>query len=227
VELHLFSAGDPDSELRWAAEVGRERLEGKNDATIACLPFGSLYVDTWMGSVQRAFKKIAEPRLINSEMMDLREMEGVLRGAALAYLPDGNAFLFNHRLHLARLLPYLRQKIRSGLPLLAVGAGAVMCGPNILTTDDLNLVPTPHFESLGISPFNFHVRYEDDPRRDSWLAEYHIFHDNPVILLEGGAYVKITNKMTTLVRGTAWCWRTAKAKERLLVGGSISLNRGE
>jgi len=224
VELHLYSAEDPESELRWAADVARERLGGKQDATIACLPLGSLYADRWMGMAGRAFKNIAEPQLINSEMMELREMEGVLRGAALAYLPDGNAFLFNHRLHLARLLPYLRQKIRNGLPLLAAGAGAVVCGPNILTAHDLNLVPTPHFESLGLSPFNFHVGYEDDAHRDSWLAEYHTFHDNPVILLEDGAYLQITNKKTTLVRGKAWCWRAAKAKEEWLAGTEISPN---
>jgi peptidase E len=224
VELHLFSAEDPESEIRWAAQVGRECLKGKKDATIACLPFGSLYADTWMEAARRAFQNLAGLRLINSEMMEPREMEGILRGAALAYLPGGNAFLFNHRMHLARLLPYLRQKIRNGLAVLATGAGAVMCGPNILTADDLNLVPTPHFESLGLSPFNFHVGYEDDPQRDSWLAEYHTFHDNPIVLLEHGAYIKVGNKKTTLVRGKAWCWRTANAKERLLVGESISPN---
>ena len=224
MELHLFSAEDPESEIRWAAEIGGECLGGKADATIACLPFGSLYADRWIGTARGAFKNIAQLRLINSEMMELREMEGVLRGAALAYLPDGNAFLFNHRLHLALLLSYLRQKIRGGLPVLAAGAGAVICGPNILTADELNLVPTPHFEGLGLSAFNFHAHYEDDPRRDSWLAEYQTFHDNPVILLEDGAYVKITNRKTTLVRGKAWCWRTAKEKERLLVGASVAPN---
>ena len=224
MELHLYSAEDPDDEIRWAAEVGRECLGGKSDATIACLPFGSLYADRWADTARRALKNTAELQIINSEMMELREMEVVLRGAALAFLPGGNAFLFNHRLHIARLVPYLRQKIRNGLPVMAAGAGAVVCGPNILTAGDLNLVPTPHFESLDLSPFNFHVGYEDDPYRDNWLAEYHTFHDNPVILLEDGAYLKITNKKTTLVRGKAWCRRTAKEKERLLVGGAISPN---
>ena len=177
-----------------------------------------------MESAQRAFKNLAQLQPVDSEMMELRDMEAIVRGAALAYLPGGNAYLFNHRLHLARLLPYLRQKIRNGLPVLAAGAGAVVCGPNILTADDLNLVPTPHFDSLDLSPFNFHVGYEDDPYRDAWLAEYHTFHDNPVILLEDGAYVKITNKKTVLMRGKAWCWRAAKAKERLIAGESIPPN---
>jgi peptidase E len=181
-------------------------------------------VERWMDSAARAFRDVAELHLLNSEMMEQREMEGVLRAAALAFLPGGNAFLFNHRLHLARLLPYLRQKIRSGLPVLAADAGVVVCGPNVLTAGDLNLVPTPHFDCLGLSPFNFLVGYEDDPQRDNWLTDYHAFHDNPVLLLEDGAYVKVTNKKTTLIRGNAWCRRTANDKERLLVGGSISPN---
>jgi peptidase E len=224
VDLHLYSSKDPESEIRWAVEVSRECLGGKKNATIACLPFGMLSVDRWMNTARRAFKDLAELRLLNSEMMELREMEGILRGATLAFFPGGNAFLFSHRLHLGRLLPYLRQKIRNGLPVLAADAGVVVCGPNVLTAGDMNLVPTAHFEGLGLSPFNFLVGYEDDPQRDNWLADYHAFHGNPVMLLEDGAYVKVGAGKATLVGGKAWCRRAAKEKERLLVGGSISPN---
>jgi peptidase E len=224
VDIHLYSAEDPESEFRWAAEVSRECLGGKKGATIACLPFGLLSAERWMDSARRAFKDVAEPLLLSSEMMELREMEGMLRGAALAFLPAGNAFLFNHRLHLARLLPYLRQKVRNGLPVLAADAGAVICGPNVLTAGDLNLVPTPHFEGLGLSPFNFLVHYEDDPQRDDWLVDYYTFHDNPVMLLEDGAYMKVGTRKTTLVRGKAWCWRPGTRKELVSPGESLAPN---
>jgi peptidase E len=215
MEVHLFSATDAGDELDWAAKVSRELLAAKSDAAIACLPLGMLSAGRWLAEARRAFKDLGELRSIDTETMDLPQMEGVLRGAALAYLPAGNTFLFNHRLHLGRLVPYLRQKIRNGLPVLAVGAGAELCGPNILTSSDMNVVATPTFDALGISPFNFHAGYEDNPLRDDWLSGYHTFHDGPIIMLEEAGYVKITGKKTMLVRGRAWCWRAGGEKERL------------
>jgi peptidase E len=224
VELHLFSSADPERDLEWALKVCRERLRDKSEATVAYLPLASLFTDRWLTPTQKAFKGLAHPEVINPEMMQLSEMEGVLRRAALAYIPGGNAFLLNHRLHASGLMPYLRKKVRNGLPVVAVGAGAVVCGPNILTSNDLNLLPTPHFDSLDVSPFNFHVGYVDDAFRDAWLADYHSFHDNPIILLEDEAYLKIEGRKTNLVRGNAWCWRAGAEKETLTVGNAISPN---
>jgi len=64
------------------------------------------------------------------------------------------------------------------------------------------------------------VHYADTTERDDWLVEYHSFHDNPVIMLEDGAYIRIAGKTTALVRGDAWCWRAGRDKVRLAPGGS-------
>jgi hypothetical protein len=56
---------------------------------------------------------------------------------------------------------------------------------------------------------------------DDWLSEYHSFHDNPVIMLNDGAYVKVEGKKTTLVRGEGWILRRDSEKERLVVGGTV------
>jgi hypothetical protein len=50
---------------------------------------------------------------------------------------------------------------------------------------------------------------------DAWLSDYHFFHDNPVILLSDGAYVKVDGKKATLVRGDAWILRKGEEKEKL------------
>ena len=67
-------------------------------------------------------------------------MEAILRRAAAVYIPGGNTFLLNHRLHAGGLLPYLRKKIQTGLPVAAFSAGTILCGPNILTSKDMNTV---------------------------------------------------------------------------------------
>jgi peptidase E len=210
--------------MRSLQEVSRPHLEGKEDPTVAYLPLASLLAEKWLEPTERAFRGLARVEVIDADKMDLPEMESVIRRADLAYIPDGNAFLRSHRLYASRLIPYLRQKVQRGLPVVAFGAGAVACGPNVLTSMDLNMVPTAHFDGLQATPFSIHAHYEEGVERDNWLAEYHTFHDNAVIMLEDGAYLKIEGKAAALVRGNAWCWRPGSEKERLTVGKSISAN---
>ena len=224
MELHLFSTPGPGFDITWVLEACKEVLDGKREATIAYLPQATLAAEKWLKETQRSFRDLARIEMIDTENMELAAMEAVLRRAALAYIPGGNAFLLSHRLHGSRLSPHLKKKVQNGLPLVAFSAGAVVCGPNILTSNDLNLVPTPHFDGLGLTPFNFNVHYADNAERDDWLAEYHSFHDNPVIMLEDGAYVKVTGKVTKLVRGGGWCWRPGQQKMQLEPGKPIALN---
>jgi len=57
--------------------------------------------------------------------------------------------------------------------------------------------------------------------QDDWLADYHFFHDNPVIMLSDEAYVRVEGKKTTLVRGEAWILRKDSEKEKLEAGRAI------
>jgi dipeptidase E len=122
-------------------------------------------------------------------------------------------------------MPYFRKKVQDGLPVVGFSAGTILCGPNILTSNDINMPPTMHFDSIGATPFNFYVHYpKDEPARsekDGWLAEYHVFHDNPIIIMEDGAYVKVESKKTSLVRGNAWILRQGHEKEKLDEGKTI------
>ncbi len=221
MELHLFSTPGKDDDIGWLLEACRPLLENKPESIAAYLPLASLFTEQGLDQTRKSFKGLAEVVLINAETMDLPEMEAVLRRAALAYIPGGNTYLLNHRLHISRLFPTLRKRVEAGLPLAAFSAGTVLCGPNILTSNDLNMVPTPHFDGLNLVPFNFNVHYIDDAQRDNWLIDYQIFHDNPVLLLQDGAYVKVRGKTVTLERGPAWLWRTGDDKERLEAGSQI------
>lgn len=224
MELHLFSASAAGDDLRFVLDACRPILRDRQGATVAFLPLGSLETVRQLEQARKLFRNLAEVVLIDTENMDLPAMEAVLRGASAAYIGDGNVFLLNHRLHLSRLAPYFQKKIQAGLPLIGVNAGAIACGPNILTSEDLNLVPTPHFNGLAVTPFNLHVHYVDDIWRDEWLAPYHTFHDNAVLLLEDGAYLKVQGKTTSLAGGTGWCRRAGHEKQRLAVGEPISVN---
>ena len=223
MNLHLFS--NPGDNIRNVIEVSRPYLENKDEPTVAYLPLASLYAEKWLEDNERAFKGLARLETVNAELMTQKEIEEIIRRAALLYIPGGTTFLLNHRLHTSGVMPYLRKKIQSGLPLIGFSAGTVLCGPNILTSKDMNTVETPHFDGLNLVPFNFFVHYADNAYgqsvHDDWLADYHFFHDHPVILLSDGAYVKVDGKKTTLVRGDAWILRKDSEKEKLVQGKLI------
>jgi dipeptidase E len=223
MNLHLFSSPGERDDIRYIIDAAKPYLTGKPDAVVAYLPMASLYGAKWLEQTQKYFDGLARVEMLNTEMMELPEMESILRRAALVYIPGGNTFLLNHRLHISRLMPYLSKKIQAGMPLVAFSAGAVLCGPNILTSNDLNSVETPHFDGLNVTPFNFNVHYAGDLERDNWLVDYHVFHDNPVIIMADDSYVKIEGRKTQLVSGDAWLLRKGQEKEKIKTGTLIAI----
>ena len=225
MNLHLFSTPGKD-DLRDVVEASRPYLEEKDDPVIAYMPLASLYAEKWRGLDESAFKGLGRLVEINAELMTQKEFENILRESALVYIPGGNTFLLNHRLHVSGVMPYLRKKIQSGLPLVGFSAGMVLCGPNILTSRDMNPLETTHFDGIHVSPFNFLAHYPLDAYGqsivDDWLADYHFFHDNPVIMVCDRAYVKMDGKKTTLVRGEAYILRKDQEKEVLEIGKLIN-----
>jgi peptidase E len=224
--LHLFSIPGKD-DIRYIIEASRPYLENKPDATVAYLPLASLFAERWQGYTEDSFKGLARLETINAETMSLPAMEDIVRRASLVYIPGGNTFLLNHRLHVSRLMIFLRKKVQAGLPVVAFSAGAILCGPNILTSKDMNTVGTSYFEGLNATPFNFSPHYPLDNYgqsvKDEWLSEYHFFQDNSIVMMSHGAYVKVDGKKTTLVRGEAWILRKDQEKEKLEEGKLITL----
>jgi dipeptidase E len=226
MELHLFSSPGED-DIRYVIEASRPYLEGRSNPTVAYLPLASLYVEKWLDDNQKSFQGLARLEMINAELMNLKEMEDILRSASLAYIPGGNTFLLNHRLHISKLMDYLRKKVQTGLPVVAFSAGTVLCGPNILTSKDMNTVGTTYFDSLNVTPFNFLVHYAPDAYgqsvHDDWLSDYGFFHDNPVIMMSDGAYIKVDGRKTALVRGDAWILRPNLEKQKIEPGALLSI----
>ena len=226
MQLHLLSTPGKNNDLRYVIEASKPYLEDKEDPIVAYLPLASLYAEKWLSMSESAFRGLAQIQEVNAELMTQKEIENIIREAALVYITGGNTFLLNHRLHTSGVLPYLKKKIQNGLPVVGVSAGMILCGPNILTSKDMNTLGTSHFEGLNVVPFNFFAHYADDGYgqsvHDDWLGDFHFFHDNPVVMLSDGAYVKVDGKKTTLVRGDAWILRKGEEKEKLEQGKSIT-----
>jgi dipeptidase E len=226
MNLHLFSIPGKD-DLRYIVEASRPYLEDKEEPIVAYMPLASLYAEKWHAMNEDAFCGLAELKEVNAELMSPKEIENIIRDAALVYIPGGNTFLLNHRLHTCGVMPYLKKKVQNGLPVVGFSAGMIICGPNILTSKDMNTVETNHFDGLNATPFNFVAHYPKDAHGqsvlDDWLADYHFFHDNPVIMMCDDAYVRVDGKRTSLVRGEAYILRKDQEKESLDEGRVIVL----
>ncbi len=221
MNLHLFSTpGERD--IQYIVDASKPYLVGKDEPLAAYLPMASLD-ENWLEFTTRSFKGLAQVAALNTETMTFSEMESIVRRAHVIYIPGGNTYLLAHRLHVSRWLPYLQKKIRSGLPLVAFSAGSVLCGPNIITSRDMNMIETNTFSGLHLLPFNIHVHYEDSAERDDWLGDFHVFQSNPILLLSDGAYLHVENKKVVLVRGEAWILRRGSEKEKIELKQDILL----
>ena len=223
MELHLFSSpGERD--IQYVLEASRPYLATRSNPTVAYLPAAAVG-HNWLDYTEKAFKDLAAITLIDVETMTQADIESILNRAAVIYISGGNTFLLNHRLHQRGVIHLLRQKIVDGLPLVAFSAGTTICGPNVLTSNDMNMCETTFLSSLSLTPFNFSVHYPaDEPtraERDEWLQEYHAFHSNSILALEDGAYLRIQTSGTVAVRGNCWLLARGQARQKVDIGAPL------
>ncbi len=126
------------------------------------------------------------------------------------FVGGGNTYALLKRLRESGLLGAIRARVEAGMPYLGASAGSNVAGPNILTTNDWNVVALDRFDALGLVGFNINPHYrETDPlmapyseTRDDRIREYHAVHRNPVVGLEEGALLRLEDGAATAL-GTA------------------------
>jgi len=215
MQLHLFSSpGEPF--LSDILEAARSILAEQADPVVAYLPAANVQRH-FIRETKTAFRALARVTAIKVEYDAMGKIRAALDRASLLYIPGGNTYLLAHRLHTAGLLGEIRDRILGGLPLVTFSAGTVFCGLDILTTNDINCCGCTQFTGLGLVSVNFNVHYppagrEDQGERDERLEEYQAFHSTPVLALEDGAYLEVSNGAIRLVRGAMWRFEKGRPK---------------
>ncbi len=159
----------------------------------------------------RAALEPAPPGGCGVEILHLRwdhDPLPTLERADAVFIGGGNTYALLQRLRRAGLLDPLRSRAQAGMPYIGSSAGSNVAGPNILTTNDWNVVGLDVFDALGLVPFNVNPHYlEVDPAmapgsetRAERIAEYHLVRDNPVVGIEEGTLVRVEGGVVT-VRG--------------------------
>jgi peptidase E len=103
------------------------------------------------------------------------------------------------------------------MPFVGFSAGMLICGENILTSNDGNDCGSTRFSGFGFTKFNFVAHYptrdgEDRVERDNRICEYHNGHANPVLALQDDGYIAIDGEGTKVVRGNCWLFEAGGEK---------------
>jgi peptidase E len=215
MQLHLLSSPGEQG-IEYVLEVAYALLTSQRSRVVAYLPAASLG-RRWVRETKAAFRGLAMVSAIDVETQAFDRIQSILDRAALLYIPGGNTYLLAQRLHHQPqwpggegLIAELRQRVLSGLPLIGCSAGAVLCGPDILTTNDINCCGCTTFSGLGLASFNLNPHYPAEPgelrqARDDRLQEYLAFHPKRTVLaLEDGAYLKVIDGEVSVERGNVW-----------------------
>jgi dipeptidase E len=113
------------------------------------------------------------------------------------FMGGGNTYALLARLVASGLLGAIRERVAAGMPYAGASAGSNVAGPNILTTNDWNVVALARFDALALVPFNINPHYKEtdaamapfSETRDDRIREYHVVNVNPVVGLEEGSWV--------------------------------------
>jgi dipeptidase E len=159
-----------------------------------------------------------------------RDFRPTLERVEAVFVGGGNTYALLKRLAESGLLAAIRARARAGLAYIGSSAGSNVAGPNILTTNDWNVVGLTAFDALGLVPFNVNAHYrETDPvmapgseTRDERIAEYLLVRDNPVVGIEEGTMVRVEGGLATVV-GTGRVKVFVRGREPRWVGPGEAL----
>ncbi|MDE1977180.1 MAG: dipeptidase PepE [Elusimicrobia bacterium] len=228
VQLHAGGPLSSSAKAALAAFFGERRK-------VAFLTAASLNnEESYFERVRQALEP-AQPQGAGLSLLHLRwdrqPLETLGRAEAL-FVGGGNTYALLQRLQSSGLLDAVRDKVRAGLPYAGSSAGSNVAGPNILTTNDWNVVGLSRFDALGLVPFNINPHYKEaDPAmarfsetRDDRIAEYHAVRANPVLGIEEGSWVEAeSGRAEILGLSRAKFFRRGQAPQWLKSGEALPL----
>jgi len=225
VELHLFSSPGVAG-IEYVVDAFRPYLRREGASVLAYIPAASANAAAYYGYTQKAFSGVGEVRLIDVTTSTPSDFAESLRGADAVCLPGGNAYLMAHRLHRQGYWEHLRDRVVTGLPVIAFSAGTVLCGASMLTSNDIDEWGLADSAGLRLVPWSFNVHYPAEAsaraKRDSFLNAQVAAGRESVCALEDGAHLEAGDTRLTLVRGR--CWLFCRGQKPRPFEGGVDLN---
>ena len=164
---------------------------------------GGISHDQYTVKAAEAFKKI------NKKVVGIHTFTNpvaAIKNAKAIFTGGGNTFVLVKALHELGVMQPLREVIFDGTPYLGTSAGSNICGPTMMTTNDMPIVYPPSFKTLGVIPFNLNPHYVDpDPNskhmgetRETRIKEFHTQNTIPVLGLREGSWLRVQGEEIVL-----------------------------
>jgi dipeptidase E len=171
----------------------------KNCDEIVFIPYAQpsgISYDNYTLIVKNVFLKI------NIVVKGIHEYENPIEAVENArgiFTGGGNTFLLVSQLYEKKIMSVLKRIIENGIPYLGTSAGSNIVGLTMQTTNDMPIIHTPSFNTLGLIPFNLNPHYVDanehskhmGETREARLNEFHSFNDIPVVGLREGSWLEV------------------------------------
>jgi dipeptidase E len=130
-----------------------------------------------------------------------------IAGASAIFCSGGNTYALLSRIHALGAMDVLAARVRAGLPYIGTSAGSNIAGPNILATNDWNVVGATRFDAMNLVPWVINPHYQQaDPAmaagsetRDMRIAEFLRANRHPVLGIEEQAAVRVEAGIATAV----------------------------
>lgn len=155
------------------------------------------------------------------------EFKSRVERAEAVLVSGGNTYVLLKRLRDAGALPLLTERIRSGMPYIGTSAGTNIAGPDILATNDWNVIGCDRFDAMGLVPWAINPHYlQQDPAmapgsetRDQRIGEYLTVNGTPVLAVEEQTTVRVEHGHARVVgSGRARLFRSGHAPTWFMPG---------
>ncbi|MDO8462753.1 MAG: Type 1 glutamine amidotransferase-like domain-containing protein [bacterium] len=168
--------------------------------------------EEWFAKAQHAFARIGAA--VHHIRWDAEDRFAALGRANAIMVGGGNTYALLQRLRVSGLLSDIRKSVRENdMPYIGASAGMNIAGMTIIPTNDWNTVEcAPPFDGFGFVPWATNPHFLDAqassaPNREPTsyrIAEFHRFHEHPVLGIEEEAFVVVRNgTAAVLSNGTA------------------------
>ena len=179
-----------------------EKLLGKEEKTIAFIPFAS--VDDY-GEYLEKVRKALSATPYKVEGVTPANAKELIASSNAIMVGGGNTFKLLHDLYESDLVRLIKEKVQNGTPYIGWSAGSNLTGPTICTTNDMPILEPKSFFCFGFFSFQINPHYYNlviegfhGETRDQRLEEY--LKANPgkkIIALPEGTWLQLQDQTIT------------------------------
>lgn len=184
-----------------AADAFGEVTQGRS---VVFIPFA---LADWDDYADRAIAAMAAFGIESTSAHRADAPDRAILEADVVMMGGGNTFRLLDSLYRLRVVEGLSQRVRSrATRYIGASAGTNVACPSIRTTNDMPICHPPHFDALGLVPFQINLHYIDaDPHstymgetRETRIEEFLEESDCPVLAMYEGSWLRVSEQRATL-----------------------------